>query len=256
MCDTPDAFLDREAASGARRRHVPRADAGDEPPRVTGPAPRGRIYGPMRIVVAATEALDEPTRAAIIRVCILAHGETSFERLFTYVPRGGRHFLAYVGRTLVGHAMVTRRWLHADGRRLRTAYVDAVATRPAYQGRGYGSAIMRHLAADIADDYEIACLETDRPGFYTRLGWELWRGSLAGVRDTQLLPTPDQPRDHGPAPGGFAARRPRRSPRHRVAGADLVADGETAGDRRLAASTTWASRGHPRECSRPAPAAS
>ena len=146
----------------------------------------------MRIVATTTEALDERTRAAIIRVCILAHGETSFERLFEHVPSGGRHFLACEGRRIVGHAMVTTRWLHVPaGRRLRTAYVDAVATHPAYQGRGYGSALMRRLASDIAD-YDIACLETDRPGFYERLGWQVWRGSLAGVRGTEVLPTPDQ----------------------------------------------------------------
>ncbi len=146
----------------------------------------------MRIAVRMTEALDEETRAAIIRVCILAHGETSFERLFEHVPSGGRHFLALEGGVLVGHAMVTTRWLHGpDGRRLRTAYVDAVATHPAYQGRGYGSALLGRLAADSAA-YDIAALETDRPGFYTRLGWEVWRGPLAGLRDGEVLPTPDE----------------------------------------------------------------
>ena len=34
---------------------------------------------------------------------------------------------------------------------------------------------MRRLAAEIGD-YEIACLQTDRPEFYEPLGWEVWRG--------------------------------------------------------------------------------
>ena len=50
---------------------------------------------------------------------------------------------------------------------------------------------MRRLAAEI-DNYEIGCLQTDKPGFYERLGWELWRGPLAGRGDDGLIPTPDQ----------------------------------------------------------------
>jgi aminoglycoside 2'-N-acetyltransferase I len=74
---------------------------------------------------------------------------------------------------------------------LRTAYVDAVATLPACQGKGHGSALMRHLAAGV-DDFEIGCLETDRPGFYGRLGWEAWRGPLAGRTEAGRVPTPNQ----------------------------------------------------------------
>jgi aminoglycoside 2'-N-acetyltransferase I len=93
---------------------------------------------------------------------------------------------------LVSHAVVTTRWLQPDGQpELKTAYVDAVATLPAYQGQGYGSAVMLELANRI-DDYSIGCLETERAGFYERLGWELWRGPLAGRSEQGLIPTPDQ----------------------------------------------------------------
>jgi aminoglycoside 2'-N-acetyltransferase I len=50
---------------------------------------------------------------------------------------------------------------------------------------------MRRLAAEIPG-YEIGCLQTDIPGFYERLGWELWRGPLAGRGDDGLIPTPEQ----------------------------------------------------------------
>ena len=83
-------------------------------------------------------------------------------------------------------------WLQPEGLPLlRTAYVDALATLPAYQGQGIGSTLMRHLATVIAD-FELACLETERVSFYARLGWEVWRGPLAGRRATELLPTPEQ----------------------------------------------------------------
>jgi aminoglycoside 2'-N-acetyltransferase I len=148
----------------------------------------------LRVISARTEDLDATTRAAIIRVCIEAHQEDDFLHLFDYIPSGGRHFLAYRQTELVSHALVTTRWLQPEGQPvLKTAYVDAVATAPAHQGRGYGSAVMRQLAAGISD-YRIACLETDRPSFYARLSWEIWRGPLAGRSEQGLIPTPEQTR--------------------------------------------------------------
>ena len=92
----------------------------------------------------------------------------------------------------MGHAVVTTRWLQPEGLPLlRTAYVDAVATSPAQQGRGVGSAVMRRLASAVAD-YDIAGLETERVGFYERLGWVEWQGPLAGRSDDGLIPTPEQ----------------------------------------------------------------
>jgi hypothetical protein len=78
---------------------------------------------------ARTEDLTPDLRAAIVALCIAAHREPDFNHLFTYIPSGGRHFLAYAGDRLVSHAVVTTRWLWLEAlRRLRTAYVDAVAT--------------------------------------------------------------------------------------------------------------------------------
>ena len=159
----------------------------------------------MPVIVTPTESLDEPTRADIIRVCVAAHAEPDFEHLFRYVPSGGLHFMAYEGDELVSHAVVTARWLIAPSdRRLRTGYVDAVATLPTFQGQGYGSAVMRQLAADI-QGYDIGCLQTDRPGFYARLGWEVWRGTLGGIRAAEVIPTPEE--------SGVMVLRTTRTPR-------------------------------------------
>ena len=145
------------------------------------------------VEVFATEDLSEARRDEIIDVCIAAHDEENFRNLFLrYIPSGGRHFLGYVGDTLVSHAVVTRRGAQPEGLPvLATAFVDAVSTLPAAQGRGHGSAVMQRLAAEIPD-YEIGCLQTDIPGFYERLGWELWRGPLAGRGADGLIPTPHQ----------------------------------------------------------------
>ena len=139
-----------------------------------------------------TGELDEAARAAVVRLCIDAHQEGDFEKLFSYLPPDGLHVLAELGEELVGHAVVTTRWLQPlDLPLLRTAYVDAVSTAPAHQRQGIGSAVMTQLASAIGD-YDIACLETDRVSFYARLGWEEWRGPLAGRSDERLIPTPDQ----------------------------------------------------------------
>ena len=144
------------------------------------------------VTSARTEELNAETRASIIHVCKTAHQEEEFTHLFSYIPSGGIHVLAYREHEVVSHAVATTRWLQPKGLPLlRTAYIDAVATLPAYQGQGIGSTLMRHLATVLAD-FEMACLQTERVSFYARLGWEVWRGPLAGRRATELLPTPDQ----------------------------------------------------------------
>jgi aminoglycoside 2'-N-acetyltransferase I len=145
------------------------------------------------VTSSKTEELSADTRAAIVHVCVTAHQENDFNNLFSYVTSGGWHFLAWHEDCLVSHAMVTTRWLQAEGLPLlRTAYIDAVATLPNYQGQGYGGAVMRQLAREIDQEYVIACLETDQQAFYERLGWQTWRGPLAGRSEQGLIATPEQ----------------------------------------------------------------
>jgi aminoglycoside 2'-N-acetyltransferase I len=139
-----------------------------------------------------TDDLGPALRAEIVQVCIAAHADDNFANLFAYFPTGGRHFLAYLGDRMIGHAVVTTRWLQPEGQRvLRTAYVDAVAIAPDAQRLGHGTHLMKYLATEIPD-YEVACLGTDRPGVHGRIGWELWRGPFAGRDETGLIPTPTQ----------------------------------------------------------------
>jgi GNAT superfamily N-acetyltransferase len=146
----------------------------------------------LTVFTRRTNDLDELERAAVVHLCLAAHQEPDFENLFSYLPPEGLHVLAYLDSELVGHAVVTTRWLQPDGLPLlRTAYVDAVATSPERQGRGIGSAVLRKVASAVTD-YDIACLETERQGFYERLGWEEWRGPLAGRSEEGLIPTPEQ----------------------------------------------------------------
>jgi aminoglycoside 2'-N-acetyltransferase I len=138
-----------------------------------------------------TKDINDAERSTIVNLCTQAH-QTDFGPLFSFLPPDGLHVLAYEEGQLVSHAVITTRWLQPENLPiLKTAYVDAVATDPAYQRQGIGSSVMRHLAS-VIQDYELACLETERVSFYAQLGWEEWRGSLAGRRGTELMPTPDQ----------------------------------------------------------------
>ena len=144
------------------------------------------------VKIIPTEALDKATRNSIIQLCVAAHQEEDFYNLFKYIPSGGRHVLGYVGSDLVSHAVVTTRWLQPESSaRLKTAYVDAVATDPSRQGQGHGSGLMKTLAQNIGD-YDIACLETERRSFFASLGWEEWAGELAYQKENEWVPTPDQ----------------------------------------------------------------
>jgi len=145
------------------------------------------------VTMLPTEELTEAHRSSVIDVCIAAHDEEEFKNLFrVYIKSGGRHFLTFRGTELVSHAVVTTRWVQPEGHRiLKTAFLDAVSTLPEYQGRGYGTVTLRR-AAEAITDYDIGCLQTDKPGFYDRMGWELWRGPLAGRCEHGLIPTPDQ----------------------------------------------------------------
>jgi aminoglycoside 2'-N-acetyltransferase I len=102
-----------------------------------------------------TNDINEAERSAIVSLCTQAH-QVDFGPLFSFLPPDGLHVLAYAEGQLVGHAVVTTRWLQpANLPLLKTAYVDAVATNPAYQRQGIGIAVMTHLAS-VIQDYELA----------------------------------------------------------------------------------------------------
>jgi GNAT superfamily N-acetyltransferase len=134
----------------------------------------------VKLSVRATADLSPTERATIVAICERATGN-DFSILFELVERSPEswHVLAHAKGTLIGHALWYPRWLQTDdGPLLHTAYVEAVAVEPAWQGQGVGSALLTLLAAEIAA-FELGALSTERHAFYARLGWELWQGPLA-----------------------------------------------------------------------------
>src|SRR5215472_16080780 len=100
-------------------------------------------------VISAHDLLSSEWQE-IIEVCTEAY-EENFAQVLALFP-DAIHVLARLGDKLVSHACWVTRWLQPDGLLLlKTGYVEAVATAPAYQGRGIGSKVMQRVADEIQD---------------------------------------------------------------------------------------------------------
>jgi aminoglycoside 2'-N-acetyltransferase I len=113
---------------------------------------------------------------ALLRAAFEGHAHGGFTDDDWHHALGGLHFLVREQGTLIAHASVVERSLHVGGVPLRTGYVEAVATLPARQRQGFGSAVMRAAGEHIAANFELGALGTGSHGFYERLGWRTWRG--------------------------------------------------------------------------------
>ena len=83
---------------------------------------------------------------------------------------------------LVSHAVATMRGVQPSGLPvLRTAFLDAVATRPDRQGHGFGSAALRRIVEVVAA-VGIGCLQADVCGFSPRLRLGTVARSVGGTR--------------------------------------------------------------------------
>jgi aminoglycoside 2'-N-acetyltransferase I len=105
---------------------------------------------------------------------------------------GGVHVMLEVEGRIRSHASVVERVLETGGLGLHTGYVEAVATRPEDQGRGFATQVMRAVGAFVGERYELGALDTGITEFYLRLGWELWRGPTAVRTERGVVGTPDE----------------------------------------------------------------
>lgn len=146
-----------------------------------------------RLTVSPTASLSEAEKTEIVDLCTQAFDQ-DFDELFDLVANAvaPMHVQARIDRRLISHAMWSERSLFlADDNTLTAAYVDAVATDPAFQNRGFGSIAMRRLIAEV-QSFALGCLATNRPSFYTRLGWELWTGPKGVRTEHRVRRTPDE----------------------------------------------------------------
>jgi aminoglycoside 2'-N-acetyltransferase I len=89
---------------------------------------------------------------------------------------GGTHMVLDIEGEIVAHASVVERRLEVGEVPLRTGYVEAVATAPDRQGRGFGTLVMADAGDVIRAGFELGALGTGAHHFYERLGWRTWRG--------------------------------------------------------------------------------
>jgi aminoglycoside 2'-N-acetyltransferase I len=145
---------------------------------------------PFAIEVLDSRSISARSLAQVRALCTEAYAEDFTEILAQLGP--GVHVLGWMDSLLVSHAMWVTRWLEPAGRApLRTAYVEAVATKPAYQRRGLASELLARLAREIGD-YDLGGLSPSDAGFYARLGWEPWRGPLSIRKGDATIATPEE----------------------------------------------------------------
>jgi aminoglycoside 2'-N-acetyltransferase I len=142
------------------------------------------------VEVVASDALSASDLDEVRALCSDAYRE-DFTRTIDQIGPGW-HLLGRREGILVSHVMWVTRFLQPTSLEpLRTAYVEAVATEPACQRRGYATALLRRLADEV-QDYDLAALAPSDETFYARLGWEVWRGPLLIRRGRVLEATPDE----------------------------------------------------------------
>jgi GNAT superfamily N-acetyltransferase len=147
------------------------------------------VTEPLDIHVISSTSLSLPQYHAIVALCSRAYAEDFTDLLPTF--EHATHVVAYHHRQLVSHALWIPRMLSYNGMPLASAYVEAVATEPHYQGRGYASRVLCTLAAAITS-YAMGALSPSDPAFYARFGWEQWRGPLAVATEQGIIPTPGE----------------------------------------------------------------
>lgn len=137
----------------------------------------------------STVSLTPEERNEIMAVCCEAFGGP-FEELFDLVTPTGVHVLARIDGRLVSHAVITERSFRIGALpELRAAYIDAVATLPAFRRRGYGSVVMQKAVEYASDKFGIAALSTFLDRWYEELEWERWMGKIGLNQDGVITMT-------------------------------------------------------------------
>ena len=146
---------------------------------------------------------------------------------------GGMHALVHHHGALIAHAAVIQRRLIHQGTPLRAGYIEGVAVREDWRGKGLGAALMDGVEQVIRGAYRLGALRPSEPArqMYTKRGWLRWLGPTSVLTPTGMV------RDAAGRRGPLRASGRRRTRRERRIGVRLAAR------RRLVAGvirTVWA----------------
>ncbi len=107
---------------------------------------------------------------------------------------GGMHALIWQHGAIIAHAaVVQRRLIYDDTRALRCGYVEAVAVREDWRGRGLVHALMDGIEQIIRGAYELGAASSSAPArrVYTARGWVTWTGPTSVLAPTGPVRTPE-----------------------------------------------------------------
>lgn len=106
---------------------------------------------------------------------------------------GGMHAVIVHRGVLIAHGAVVQRRLLHRATALRCGYVEGVAVREDWRGRGLGSAVMDALEQVIRGAYQIGGLSASAAGqrLYRPRGWLHWTGPTSVLGPTGPVRTPE-----------------------------------------------------------------
>jgi len=131
----------------------------------------------------------------VVRIVEGRLGDADVQRLFSWAPDvfgledydvewqpKDVHFLLDVGAELVSHVGIVSRTIVVEGAPVRVAGVGAVVTHGEHHGKGYASALVRHVQELFETRWGVrfGMLFCREPlvSFYSRLGWQIVRDEV------------------------------------------------------------------------------
>jgi len=119
---------------------------------------------------------------------------------------GGMHAVICRHGAIIAHAAVVQRRLFYRGAALRCGYVEGVAVREDWRGKGLVSALLDGVEQVMRGAYQLGALSSSERArrLYTSRGWLPWRGPTSVLAPTGPTRTPDDDRSIFVLPVGIS----------------------------------------------------
>ena len=119
----------------------------------------------MRIEIVPRHALASARYCEALELCVHAYdADEDIVCIMRQFDRSTHVLLIDAHERLVSHALWIERWLIHRANRIRSAYVELVATDPKHQRHGHASAVMRALGQAFVG-FDIGALSPSDPAF-------------------------------------------------------------------------------------------